>query len=396
MRIPLRCHVFCLFQDFHSGIAVNSLGHSHPAWRSAVAAQSDQLTHVSNLFYTKPQTQLAKQLIEMTNGAFDKVFFCNSGTEANEAALKFTRKYQLMQARKQAALAPEDAKRELDAQAQRADQTQRAHSKLEIVAFQGGFHGRSMGSLSLTSKWQYRAPFTPLLGDVRFLPFNDVSALDGAIGAHTAGVFVEPIQGEGGVYPARAEFMARVRDLTRQHDALLVMDEVQAGLSRTASMVAHHHPWLRGDNGTQFPAVDADIMTMAKPLAGGLPIGAVLLKQKVADALVPGDHGSTFSGGPMICAAASVVVDELTKPALLANVQARSQQLMDGLRQMQKKRAADNNNSTLRMDIASECSAARQSRADMRGCCCLHPADSPSLCSFVGFVCCIVPLSSRG
>lgn len=324
------------YMDFHSGIAVNSLGHAHPAWVAAVQQQATQLCHVSNLFYTAPQATLAKQLIDMTGGAFQKVFFCNSGTEANEAALKFTRKYQLVQARKRAEAADAAAaKKAQDAQAARADQTEAAQEKTGMVAFQGGFHGRSMGSLSLTSKWAYRGPFAPLLSDVAFLPFNDVAALDQSITARTAGAFVEPVQGEGGVHPAKPEFLARLRELTRQHDALLIVDEVQAGLSRLGSPVAHQHAALRrGANGHELPAIDADMMTLAKPLAGGLPIGAVLLKQAVADCLTPGDHGSTFSGGPLVCAAAQVVVRELTSEQVLRNVNARSEQLLGGLRSL--------------------------------------------------------------
>ena len=264
------------FLDFHSGIAVNSLGHSHPAWVAAVQSQAVVLTHTSNLFFSAPQTALAKQLIEMSEGSFDKVFFCNSGTEATEAAIKFTRKYQLVRAREKAAA---EIKQFESAEKQAA----RPHSKLDLIAFKGGFHGRSMGALSLTSKWPYRGPFAPLLDNVHFLPFNDSGAVAATVGPNTAGLFVEPIQGEGGVHPARADFLAACRETTRRHDALLVIDEVQAGLSRTGSTIAHKHAFVSG--GGKFGKLDADIMTLAKPLAGGLPIGAVLLKQKVADCL---------------------------------------------------------------------------------------------------------------
>jgi len=202
-----------------------------------------------------------------------------------------------------------------------------------------------MGSLSLTSKWAYRGPFAPLLSGVSFLPFNDLAALEEGITARTAGVFVEPVQGEGGVHPAKPEFLARMRELTRKHDALLIVDEVQAGLSRLGSPVAHQHLALR--RGGELPALDADMMTLAKPLAGGLPIGAVLLKQEVAECLQPGDHGSTFSGGPLVTAAAQVVVRELTSEAVLRNVAARSTQLMDGLRALARR--LDSEGSSLRI-----------------------------------------------
>ena len=210
--------------DFHSGIAVNSLGHSHPAWSAALSAQSTQLAHVSNLFFSKPQTVLAKQLIEMSGGAFDKVFFCNSGTEATEAALKFVRKYQLVQQQKrEAAASAEVAASNAAERTKRADQTRRPHDKLDLLAFAGGFHGRSVGALSLTSKWQYRSPFAPLLSDVRFLPYNDVAALESAVGPWTAGLFVEPIQGE--VAPQAEEGRgkrAQARSLGNLHPLFLI------------------------------------------------------------------------------------------------------------------------------------------------------------------------------
>lgn len=260
-----------LLSDFHSGIAVNSLGHSHPGWVSAVSSQAGSLTHVSNLFYSRPQTQLAKQLIELSGGRFDKVFFCNSGTEANEAALKFARKYQMEQYRKKTG-----AK-----QSTNGVNAERVHEKMKLIAFQGGFHGRTIGALSLTSKWPYRAPFAPLLADVSMLPFNDEAALS-AINAETAAVFVEPVQGEGGVYPSRPSFLASIRSKCNSHDALMIVDEVQCGLSRTGAPFAHQHE--------AFDYVEPDMMTLAKPLAGGLPIGAVLLKNKVAEAMQRQTH----------------------------------------------------------------------------------------------------------
>ncbi len=268
------------YLDFTSGIAVTSLGHSDPDWVTAVTQQATQLTHVSNLFHTAPQAQLAQKLVQ--NSFADKVFFCNSGAEANEAALKFARK---------------------------AGKTHH-EGKSKIVAFSGGFHGRTMGSLSATYKAQYREPFAPLVPGVTFVPFNDLPAAQAAIDDDTCAVIVEPIQGEGGVNPATAEFLQGLRAACDAHHALLIFDEVQCGLGRTGTLWAHQ----------QF-GVTPDIMTLAKPLAGGLPIGAALVTQAVAEVIKPGDHGSTFAAGPLVCAAANVVFDKINQRPFLQTVQ---------------------------------------------------------------------------
>lgn len=268
------------YLDFTSGIAVTALGHSDPDWVTAVSQQAAKLTHVSNLFHTAPQAQLAQKLVE--NSFADKVFFCNSGAEANEAALKFARKVGNIQ-----------------------------HSgKTNIVAFTGGFHGRTMGSLSVTYKEKYREPFAPLVPGVTFVPFNDLAAAREAIDDDTCAVIVEPIQGEGGVNPATPDFLHGLRAACDAHNALLIFDEVQCGLGRTGQLWAHR----------QF-GVTPDIMTLAKPLAGGLPIGATLVTQAVADVIKPGDHGSTFAAGPLVCAAANVVFDKVNQPTFLQAVQ---------------------------------------------------------------------------
>lgn len=268
------------YLDFTSGIAVTALGHSDPDWVTAVAQQAAKLTHVSNLFHTAPQAQLAQKLVE--NSFADKVFFCNSGAEANEAALKFARKY---------------GKTQHD-------------SKTNIVAFTGGFHGRTMGSLSATYKENYREPFAPLVPGVTFVPFNDLAAARDAINDDTCAVIVEPIQGEGGVNPATPDFLQALRAACHAHHALLIFDEVQCGLGRTGRLWAYQ----------QFD-VTPDIMTLAKPLAGGLPIGATLVTQTVADVIKPGDHGSTFAAGPLVCAAANVVFDKVNQHNFLQAVQ---------------------------------------------------------------------------
>lgn len=278
------------YLDFTSGIAVTVLGHSDPEWVTAVTQQASKLTHVSNLYHTEPQATLAKNLVE--NSFADRVYFCNSGAEANEAALKFARKYGKT-------ISP---------------------SKSNIIAFSGGFHGRTMGVLSATYKEQYRAPFEPLVPGVTFLPFNDIEAFESAINADTCAVIIEPLQGEGGINPASTEFLQALRQQCDAHDTILIFDEIQCGLGRTGLL------W-----GQDAYDVTPDIMTLAKPLAGGLPIGATLVTQKVADVMKPGDHGSTFAAGPLVCAAANAVFDKVSQPAFLEQVKTNGDYLMHRL-----------------------------------------------------------------
>jgi predicted acetylornithine/succinylornithine family transaminase len=279
------------YLDFGAGIAVTSLGHADPAVTAAVADQAGRLTHVSNLYHTAPQAELAQRLVESSFA--DRVYFCNSGAEANEAALKFARKY---------------------ARQRRAGQT-------EIVAFDGGFHGRTIGALSVTYKSQYREPFAPLMPGVRFAPYNDLEGLS-AIGPETCAVIVEPVQGEGGVRPADVPFLRALRERCAASGALLIFDEVQCGLGRTGRLWAH-----------EWYGVTPDLMTLAKPLANGLPIGATLLTQTVADVIGPGDHGSTFAAGPLVCRAATVVVDRIRQPAFLAHVRDMADYLLESLQE---------------------------------------------------------------
>ena len=299
------------YLDFTSGIAVTSLGHSDPDWITAVTRQATQLTHVSNLFHTAPQAQLAQKLVE--NSFADKVFFCNSGAEANEAALKFARKFG------------------------------KTHheGKSKIVAFSGGFHGRTMGSLSATYKAQYREPFAPLVPGVTFLPFNDLPAAQAAIDDDTCAVIVEPIQGEGGVNPATAEFLQGLRAACDAHHALLIFDEVQCGLGRTGTLWAYQ----------QF-GVTPDIMTLAKPLAGGLPIGAALVTQAVADVIKPGHHGSTFAAGPLVCAAANVVFDKINQRPFLQAVQENGAYLKHRLQTLELEQIVDVRGAGLLLGVA--------------------------------------------
>lgn len=280
------------YLDAGSGIAVNALGYRHPVIVEAIRQATDGLLHVSNLYHTAPQAMLARDLCLASFA--DRVFFCNSGAEANEGALKFARKWARQQGH--------------------ADKT-------GLVAFNGSFHGRTMGALSVTATEKYRAPFEPLVGPVTFAGFNDLDSARQAINEHTCAVIVEPVQGEGGVTPATSEFLAGLRGLCDDNGALLIFDEVQCGLGRTGTLWAY-----QGLN------VVPDMMTLAKPLAGGLPIGAVLLTQAVADAMGPGDHASTFAAGPLVCSVARAVLGHISQPEFLAELENKGQYLQQRLR----------------------------------------------------------------
>lgn len=279
------------YLDFMSGIAVAALGHADPDVTAAVAQQAATLTHVSNLFHTIPQVGLARRLV--THSFADRVFFTNSGSEAVEGALKFARKWG----------------------------RGRGAGKHEIVAFNGSFHGRTMGALSVTYKAVYREPFAPLVPGVCFAPFNDLDAAGALISDATCAVIVEPVQGEGGIHTATPAFLQGLRALCDRHGALLIFDEIQCGLGRTGRLWAH-----------ETAGVTPDIMTLAKPLANGLPIGAILMTEAVAAAVGPGEHGSTFAGGPIVCRAGEVVFDRVSDPAFLAAVAANGAYLRERLR----------------------------------------------------------------
>ncbi|XP_058078289.1 acetylornithine aminotransferase, mitochondrial [Magnolia sinica] len=281
------------YLDMTAGIAVNSLGHADPDWVKAVVEQANTLTHVSNVYYSIPQVVLGQRLVECSFA--DRVFFSNSGTEANEAAIKFARKFQRFS---------------------KLDEKQPA---TEFISFTNCFHGRTMGALALTSKEHYRTPFEPVMPGVTFIEYGNINAAKEAIRpGKTAAVFVEPIQGEGGIYSATKEFLQALRSSCDDAGALLVFDEVQCGLGRTGYLWAH-----------EAYDVSPDIMTLAKPLAGGLPIGVVLTTERVAAAISSGDHGSTFAGGPLVCNAALAVLDKIRKPGFLASVSKKGQYFMD-------------------------------------------------------------------
>ena len=280
------------YLDGVAGIAVNALGHRDPQIVATLQAAADGLIHVSNLYHTQPQALLAQSLVERSFA--DRVFFCNSGTEAVEGALKFARKY---------------ARQAWD------------DGKTHIVAFTGSFHGRTMGALSATATEKYRTPFEPLVPGVRFAPFNDADAADQAITEDVCAVIVEPVQGEGGVHLATPEFLARLRAACDRTGALLIFDEIQCGLGRTGYLWAH-----------QAYGVTPDVMTMAKPLAAGLPMGAVLMTEAVAGVMAPGDHGSTFAAGPLVCQVGQVVLERVSDLQFLAAVREKGRHLGDRLR----------------------------------------------------------------
>jgi acetylornithine/N-succinyldiaminopimelate aminotransferase len=268
------------YLDCVAGIAVNALGYGDPDVARVITEQAAGLIHTSNLYHTRPAGELARLLVESSFA--DRVFLSNSGAEANEGALKFARKY----AREHV-----------------------GEGKTMIVAFSGSFHGRTMGAVAVTHREKYRAPFMPVMPDVRFAPFNDLPAAEAAISDDVCAVIVEPIQGEGGLSVATPEFLRTLRARCDAVGALLIFDEIQCGMGRTGTLWAYEPYDVR-----------PDIMTVAKPLGGGLPIGAILLTQAVADTLHAGEHGTTFGGGPLVAGVAQVVLRKIAAPAFLAHV----------------------------------------------------------------------------
>lgn len=279
------------YLDCVAGIAVNALGYGDAEVSKAVAEQATRLIHTSNLYYTRPGAELAKSLVE--HSFADRVFFTNSGAEAIEGALKFSRKYA---------------------------RERHGEGKTAIVAFSGSFHGRTMGAVAITHREKYRQPFEPLMPGVRFVEFNDLAAAEAAIGADVCAVVVEPVQGEGGLSAATPEFLRGLRARCDKVGALLAFDEIQCGMGRTGTLWAHEPYGVR-----------PDLMTVAKPLGGGLPIGAILMTQAVADAIHPGEHGTTFGGGPLVTAVAQVVFQRIADPAFLARVREISDYLDEAL-----------------------------------------------------------------
>ena len=285
------------YLDFVAGIAVCNLGHSHPGVIAAVAEQLEKLTHVSNLYYTEPQTQLANLLVE--NSFADKVFFCNSGAEANEAAIKLARKY-----------AHENL----------------SGKKFELITMKDSFHGRTMATITATGQEKFQFGFTPLLEGFTYVPFNDVSALEAAISEKTCGIMVEPIQGEGGVNIPDAQYLTKVRQICDRHGILLIIDEVQTGIGRTGKLFAYEHSQIK-----------PDIMTLAKALGNGFPVGAMLAPDKIARSFSPGNHASTFGGNPLAMAAANAAVEIILQENILDNCRNVGDYFLSQLKKLQQK-----------------------------------------------------------
>lgn len=267
------------YLDFLAGIAVVGVGHSHPRIANAIAEQAHTLTHVSNLFHNPLQAKLAERLCGLTG--MEKVFFCNSGTEANECAIKLARKW---------------------GKKKRGDECH------EIITFTGSFHGRTYGAVSATAQPKYQTPFAPVVPGFHYAPLNDLHALDELLSENTCAVIIEPIQGESGVNLATPEFLASVRVLCDEAEVLLICDEVQCGMGRVGQFLA-----------SQVYNVIPDVVTMAKGIADGFPMGACLARGEAANTLVPGDHGSTFAGQPLACAAALATLDVLEDEGLMEN-----------------------------------------------------------------------------
>jgi acetylornithine aminotransferase/acetylornithine/N-succinyldiaminopimelate aminotransferase len=288
------------YLDFLSGIGVNALGHAHPAVRKALSRQAGRLIHVSNLFYHDYQAALAERLTRISG--LDRAFFCNSGAEAWEGALKVARAY---------------------ARHRRSNGRRPAW---RILALENSFHGRTFAALATTGQPKYQKPFAPLLPGVEFVRFNDVADLKKKFDASVCAIGLETIQGEGGLRSLSREFLATARTLSRQHGALLLADEVQCGLGRTGRYFAYQHY-----------GVQPDVVTVAKPLAAGLPLAALLTTDAVADCLHPGMHGSTFGGGPLACAVALAVLDTLERDRLLPHVRSVGAYLRHKLEGLQKR-----------------------------------------------------------
>lgn len=265
------------YNDFFAGIAVSALGHSHPALVSAIQAQAEKLLHCSNLYYIEPQAKLAKLLVE--NSCADRIFFGNSGAEANEGAIKLARIY---------------------------FKKKGYSDKYEIITLENSFHGRTLATVAATGQKKYKEPYAPLTPNFVNVPINDLGALEGAITENTCAIMLEPIQGESGVFPMTEQYLQGVRDLCDRHGLLLIFDEVQTGIGRTGKLFGYQHY-----------GIEPDIFTLAKALGGGVPIGAVCAKQHVAQAFDPGDHGSTFGGNPLACTAGLAVMETVLGDGLV-------------------------------------------------------------------------------
>ena len=292
------CYLYDLegkkYLDFVGGIAVNSLGVNYPSHTAIIQAQAPKLIHTSNLFYSAPAILLAEKLCKLSK--LDRAFFCNSGAEANEGAIKIARKY---------------AKQK------------KGKDCYKIISFSGAFHGRTMGALAATYKAAYREPFVPLPEGFLHLPLHDEDAIRKAVDSTVAAIIIEPIQGEAGVFPVNPKFIQFLRKITEENDIVLITDQVQCGIGRTGYMFS-----------TELSGVTPDIISLAKGLGGGVPIGACVMKQHIAEVIQPGDHGTTFGGGPLVCAAALEVLNIIEKDKVLENVQDVGEYLKSNLQQL--------------------------------------------------------------
>ncbi|MGB9628061.1 MAG: acetylornithine transaminase [Thermodesulfobacteriota bacterium] len=285
------------YLDFVSGLAVCNLGHCHPKVVKAIQDQTEKLIHVSNFYYIEPQIQLAALLCK--HSFADKVFFCNSGAEANEGALKLARKY---------------AKENIDA------------TRYEVITMEHSFHGRTLATLTATAQTKYHKGYDPLMPGFKYIPFDDIEALRKAIDERTCAVLLEPIQGEGGVNIPREGYLKAVREICDEKGLLLIFDEVQVGMGRTGKLFAYEHE-----------GVEPDMLTLAKSLAGGVPIGALLIKEKIAKSFEPGDHASTFGGNPLATAAGVAALTTLIEEGMLENCQKVGDYFLSQLKSLQKK-----------------------------------------------------------
>jgi acetylornithine aminotransferase/acetylornithine/N-succinyldiaminopimelate aminotransferase len=312
------------YLDFLSGIGVNALGHAHPAVLKVIKDQAGKLIHTSNLFYHPYQSELAKRLTRMSG--MDRAFFCNSGTEAWEGALKLARAYA------------------------RANNSNGHKAKWRLLALENSFHGRTFGALSTTGQAKYRDPFMPLVPGVDFVAFNDVEDLKRQFDGSVCAVCVETIQGEGGINLVSQEFLQTARELTRKSDALLLLDEIQCGLGRTGKHFAY-----------QQYGIQPDIVTVAKPLAAGLPLGALLTTNQVATAMQPGLHGTTFGGGPLACAVAIEVLKQMDQ--LKGHVSKLGSYFLGKLQDLQAKHVSVNSVRGIGMMLAIELDSADLAKA---------------------------------
>jgi acetylornithine/N-succinyldiaminopimelate aminotransferase len=310
------------YLDFAAGIAVCALGYSNDAHKAALKKQADALLHTSNLYYSVPVGEAAGKLLAASG--MDRVFFTNSGTEAIEGAIKAAKKYAF---------------------------TRDGHAGHEIIAMNHSFHGRSLGALSVTGNANYQEPFEPLMPGVRFADYNDLDSIKALVNEKTCAVILETVQGEGGIYPADTEFLKGVRALCDEHDILLILDEIQCGMGRTGKMFAWQHY-----------GVKPDIMTCAKALGCGVPVGAFVMTQRVADkSLAPGDHGTTYGGNPFVCAAVSAVFDQFEELHIIEHVNELTPYFEEKLNELVEK---------------YDCLTARRGKGFMQGLVCTLPVGS--------------------